>query len=255
MPRCARKAANIGGRPRNRLKAKVGDRPPPCSSTSSQNFWPTRATASSSSRPAASNSEKASAARASPHKSPYMAEAFVSSLKAMLQMSWSSTRGGITLNSASMAWATSMTVIEPVGSYCACRSKSICAKAVLLSTRMPLWNVLTMANVWIAASGRGSPVSTCLDMLRSVLSSQAKRSNKWPANERASDSTPWIPATSPSGCRHKRCLKELPKVWNTFATSLIVSSGGLPSAPGGARSRMILTAGNRGPRASPRSTL
>mmetsp|Transcript_29742 Transcript_29742/g.94791 ORF Transcript_29742/g.94791 Transcript_29742/m.94791 type:complete len:213 (-) Transcript_29742:281-919(-) len=163
-----------------------------------------------------------------------------------LQSSWSSTRGGSTANSASMSLATSKTPSSPSGSYCAWRSRSTCASAVLFSTAMPLWKVRAASIVWIAASGSGSPVSTCREMDRSVGPWYSQRSRKKAGKATTSDSRPLVPATRPIGCSHRRCLRARPTVWKTFLTSGSVSSTGRPSS-GGARSQTMFTAGRLGP--------
>mmetsp|Transcript_107346 Transcript_107346/g.334588 ORF Transcript_107346/g.334588 Transcript_107346/m.334588 type:complete len:257 (-) Transcript_107346:1762-2532(-) len=169
-----------------------------------------------------------------------------------LQSSWSSTRGGMTENSASMSFATTLTSISPAGSYCACRSRSICAMPVLLSTRMPLWNVREAARVSMAASGRGSPVSTCLDMERMVDLSYAHRSKKYAGISRTSYSIPCVPAARPSVGLQSKCRRVCPTVWKSLATSSCVSSAGPPSALGRSKSQTTWTAGRRCPdRASP----
>mmetsp|Transcript_117098 Transcript_117098/g.326222 ORF Transcript_117098/g.326222 Transcript_117098/m.326222 type:complete len:223 (-) Transcript_117098:1256-1924(-) len=171
-----------------------------------------------------------------------------------LQSSWSSTRGGMTANSASMSFATSKTPISPLGSYCACRSKSTCAVAVLLSTRMPLWNVRAATSVSIAGSGSGSPVSTCREIVLRVDLSWAHRSRKYAGKSRTSISRPFAPATRPSVWLLSKCRRAPPMTWKSLATSTCVSNAGLPSASGGAKSQMRCTAGSRGPwRSLPRS--
>mmetsp|Transcript_80716 Transcript_80716/g.240578 ORF Transcript_80716/g.240578 Transcript_80716/m.240578 type:complete len:257 (+) Transcript_80716:134-904(+) len=172
-----------------------------------------------------------------------------------LQSSWSSTRGGITENSASMIFATSETPIAPVGSNCVCRSRSTCAVAVLFNTRMPLWNVRAAATALMAGSGRGSPVSTCRDIERRVDLSKAQRSRKCAGKSRTSNSMPFVPATRPSAWLQSRCRRAPPMTWKSFATSLCVRRTGFPSDRGGSKSQTTCTAGRRGPDCSSPSTV